>query len=257
MTTNSEKWANDLASWGIPEQILQQAPESPWIHPPAIFAVPAEIAESTSHRVAREAMPSNGTVLDVGCGGGMAAFAIAPPAQTVIGVDHQSEMLTMFANTAEEKGLTHQEFLGDWPDIANQTPIADVVTCHHVVYNVSDIVPFVSQLSNHARRRVVLEMPQEHPLATMREAWKEFWDLDRPTGPTPIDLVHVLQEMGIDAQLELSEGGSPRSVDPNDAVKFMRIRLCLSADRDGDIKDFLDRHPQDKKRKLATIWWDN
>ena len=256
MTTKAEQWAADLSSWGIPENILKQAPESPWIHPPALFAVPTEISESTSHRIAREALPENGSVLDVGCGGGIAAFAIAPPAKSVFGVDHQQEMLDMFANQAEAKGLKHQEIFGDWPAVENNSPVADVVTCHHVVYNVSNIVPFLRALNNHATKRVVIEMPQEHPLSGMRSAWKKFWNLDRPNAPTPSDLVAVLKEMGIVANLELSQGGAPRSVDPRDAVRFMRIRLCLPAERDSEIESFLIKNPQNENRKLATIWWD-
>lgn len=257
MSTSAEAWANNLASWGIPNEILDQAPQSPWIHPPALFTLPSEILETVSHRVARDAMPEGGTVLDIGCGGGIAAFAIAPPASQVLGVDHQQEMLDMFATSANDKGLLHQEFLGDWPQVADQTPIADVVTCHHVVYNVADIVPFLSAMSSHARHRVVIEMPQEHPLATMRSAWKEFWNLDRPTAPTPKELVNVLSDMGISANLELSEGTSPRTMEPDDAVRFMRIRLCLPEERDADIRKFLEQNPQDTNRKLATIWWDN
>jgi SAM-dependent methyltransferase len=250
------KWAQDLESWGIPNEILEQAPQSPWIHPPALFALPDVIADSTSHRIAREAMPNDGSVLDIGCGGGVAAFAVVPPAKSVFGVDHQQEMLNMFARSAESKGLTHQEIFGDWPAVEKQTPQADVVTCHHVVYNVSDIVPFLTALDAHAKNRVVIEMPQEHPLSNMRAAWKEFWNLDRPTAPTPADLVAVLDEMGIKANLELSEGGAPRSMNPYDAIKFMRIRLCLDSSRDSDIEAFIASQPVVETRKLATIWWD-
>jgi len=34
---------------------------------------------------------------EVGCGGGIAAFATVPPVRHVIGVDHQPEMLDMFS----------------------------------------------------------------------------------------------------------------------------------------------------------------
>ena len=80
VTSAADRWRLSLARWAIPEEILANAPESPWIHPPELFGVPEVIEDSPSHERAREAVPANGTVLDVGCGGGVAAFALTPPA---------------------------------------------------------------------------------------------------------------------------------------------------------------------------------
>jgi SAM-dependent methyltransferase len=256
LSNAAQKWAKDLAEWAIPESIISQAPESPWIHPPAMFTLPTEIPDSPSHQRAREAMPAGGSVLDIGCGGGIAAFAIAPPAGTVIGVDHQDEMLKMFAESANAKGLEHQEVLGDWPDVSPQTPIADVVTCHHVAYNVAQIKPFLKALDSHATKRVVIELPQQHPLSTMRDSWKHFWNLDRPANPTPQDLIEVLAEMGITANLELWQGPKLRPLNIEDDVRFLRIRLCLDSSRDPEIRQFLEAQKPMESRALATIWWD-
>lgn len=256
MSNAAQKWAADLSHWAIPENILSQAPVSPWIHPPAMFTLPAEIPDSPSHQLAREAMPSGGSVLDIGCGGGIAAFAIAPPAGTVIGVDHQDEMLKMFAAFANVKGFEHQEVLGDWPDVSTQTPKADVVTCHHVAYNVAQIEPFLKELDSHASKRVVIELPQQHPLSTMRDSWKHFWNIDRPVNPTPQDLIAVLAEMGVTANLELWQGPKLRPLNIEDDVRFLRIRLCLDSSRDADIRQFLEAQEPMPSRALATIWWD-
>ena len=256
MNNAAQKWAKDLAEWAIPESIMAQAPESPWIHPPAMFTLPTEIPDSPSHQRAREAMPAGGSVLDIGCGGGIAAFAIAPPAGTVIGVDHQDEMLKMFSNSAKQKGLNQQVVLGDWPDVSLQTPKADVVTCHHVVYNVAQIEPFLAALDAHATKRVVIELPQQHPLSTMRDSWKHFWDLDRPVNPTPQDLIGVLAKMGIGANLEMWQGPKLRPLNIEDEVRFLRIRLCLDSSRDAEIQKFLEAQQPMQSRALATIWWD-
>lgn len=256
MINAAQKWAADLSQWAIPESIMSQAPESPWIHPPAMFTLPTEIPDSPSHQRAREAMPIGGSVLDIGCGGGIAAFAIAPPAGTLIGVDHQDEMLKMFAESANAKGFEHQEVLGDWPDISPQTPKADVATCHHVAYNVAQIEPFLNALDSHATKRVVIELPRQHPLSSMRKAWKTFWDLDRPVNPTPQDLIEVLKEMGISASLELWQGPKLRPIPIEDEIRFLRIRLCLDDSRDSDLRDFIEAQEPMESRALATIWWD-
>jgi len=256
VNTAAKKWAHDLSAWGIPQEILDQAPESPWIHPPAVFTLPEVIADSPSHQRAREVLPEGGSVLDVGCGGGIATYAIAPPAGTVIGVDHQQEMLDMFAGTAIERGLQHQEIFGDWPAVADQAPVADVVTCHHVVYNVSDIEPFLRSLDAHASKRVVIEMPQNHPLASRRGAWQHFWQIERPVNPTPHDLMDVLAELGISAHLELWDGPNVKALPLEDEVRFLRIRLCLDSSKDQEIREFIAGESAPSHRSLATIWWD-
>lgn len=180
----AQSWASGLAAWKIPDEILAAAPQSPWIHPVALFvAADAPAPDSPSHAKAREALTPGSTLLDVGCGGGRAAFAVAPPAGIVIGVDHQQGMLDAFAAAADRRRLSHHEVLGDWPDVADRTPDADVVVCHHVAYNVADLGAFAATLEAHARRRVVLELPHRHPLAGMAPLWRHFWNLDRPDGP--------------------------------------------------------------------------
>lgn len=42
----AEQWREDLASWAIPQEILDQAAEKPWIHPPALFQIPEIIKDS-------------------------------------------------------------------------------------------------------------------------------------------------------------------------------------------------------------------
>lgn len=249
-------WAENLQKWAIPDEILEQAPESPWIHPPELFVAGETIEQSPSHQRAIEGLPENGAVLDIGCGGGIAAFACASKAKVVIGVDHQTKMLEMFAQRAEKENLQHAEILGDWPEVSPQTPLADVVTCHHVVYNVQDIAPFLLALDAHALKRVVIEMPVSHPLANMSDAWGHFWDLERPEKPGAEDLMNVLKEIGIDASIEYWENANFRKINSELEAKFMRIRLCLPDTRQSEVLDYLKGRPQNHSRKLATIWWD-
>jgi SAM-dependent methyltransferase len=253
------KWADDLASWAIPEQILSQASEPPWSHPVAMFTVDADIPDSLSHRLAREAVPAGGSVLDVGSGGGRASLALVPPAGSIIGVDHQQGMLDAFAEAALRRGVRSQGFLGDWPAVADDVPACDVVVCHHVAYNVADIGPFLAALDAHARARVVIELPMHHPMSNMNVLWKRFWDLDRPTQPTAHDLAAIASAMGFDAHLEVWHDESwGRRVELPDAerVRFARIRLCLSEDRDAEVAAALLEQADAQPREVATLWWD-
>ena len=254
-----EQWRSDLASWAIPDEILSQAPESPWIHPVSMFTVDDEIADSPSHRIAREAVPENGSVLDVGSGGGRASMALVPPATTLVAVDHQQGMLDAFAEAAASRGVQSQLFLGDWPDVAAAVPVCDVVVCHHVAYNVSDIGPFLLALDAHARVRIVLEVPEHHPISNMNPLWKQFWDLDRPTRPTAQDLAEIARSMGFDAHLDLWQDetwGARVTLPDDERVRFARIRLCLTQERDAEVASALIAQADAAPRAVATIWWD-
>ena len=251
-----ETWSNELKAWAIPHDILDRAPESPWIHPVSTFTPSGDLFVDTLSRLrALEALTSDSSVLDIGCGGGRAAFGLTPPATHVIGVDHQQGMLDVFTEQAQQRSVACTTVLGDWPDVSSKTPTADVVVCHHVLYNVQDIEPFVRAMSDHAKRRVVVEMPQLHPLSSLSALWKEFWNIDRPTQPSSNDAVEVIRACGFDARSELfTQELGVRPVTDDD-VRFTRIRLCLTPDRDADIRTFLEQHPV-TSRALATIWWD-
>lgn len=252
----SARWRQALESWAIPDEIVGQAEESPWIHPPTLFDAPAVATASPSHDRARESLGDEASVLDVGCGGGAAALALVPEVRIVIGVDHQAEMLAMFERNATARGLEFRTIEGNWPEVAGAAPTADVVTAHHVVYNVGDIDPFLVGLDVHARHRVVLEMPTSHPLSNLNEAWQFFWGLERPVGPTPDDLMDVLDELGYPASQE-RWSGPPRSfVDVDQVAHFVRIRLCLPSARHDEVREFIARRPEPIERELATIWWD-
>lgn len=255
----ADRWRSDLEMWRIPQHILDQAPESPWIHPVEMFTVESDIADSPSHRIAREAVPPGGSVLDVGCGGGRAGLALVPPAGTVIGVDHQQAMLDSFAEAARARGAVHHEYRGDWPQVADEVPKADVVVCHHVAYNVGDIVPFLEALNAHAKVRVVLEVPVTHPLSGMNPLWSRFWDLERPTVPRAQDLAAILQAMGFDVHCDVwidETWGARVSLSSVDRVRYARARLCLTEDRDAELAAALLQEGDARPREVATIWWD-
>ena len=252
----SEKWRSDLEAWAIPKEIIDQAPESPWIHPPVLFQIPTLIELTPSHQKAFDVLPESGSILDIGCGGGIAAFAMGSKASLVIGVDHQSEMLDMFTENAKERNIDSKVYEGFWPQIESEVEVADVAVAHHVVYNVQDIVPFIAAMNAHARKRVVIEMPQHHPLSNLSEAWKYFWKIDRPENPTPQDFMDVLLELGINGHMQLWDGQLRQERNLNDAVRFTRIRLCLPESREPEVRDFLVNHPTSEIRPLATIWWD-
>jgi SAM-dependent methyltransferase len=250
------RWASALPEWGIPRAILDAAPQSPWIHPVASFTPGDNVHVDVPSRVrALEALPDGGSVLDVGCGGGRAAFGLVPPAGLVVGVDHQQGMLDVLAEQAVRRGVACETILGDWPDAADRTPVCDVVVCHHVFYNVADLRPFVEALTSHARRRVVVEIPQRHPLSSLTPLWRHFWNLERPEAPTHHDALEAVRETGVDAHMDEFVEPLPTGEISDAQVENTRIRLCLTPDRDDDVRAAIAAHPV-TERRLATVWWD-
>lgn len=250
-------WSEQLAAWAIPSEILAQAPTSPWIHPVELFLVDSTLPVPTNRatELALAALPAGGSVLDVGCGGGRGAMALAHRAGLVIGVDHQEEMLKKFAEVADQRNVAHQEIFGDWPANSAQVPVADVAIAHHVIYNVSDLETFAVAMNSHAKNRVVLEAPTRHPLANLSDLWRHFWGLERPNGPTAQDALAVFREVGYDAKIEYFSDAPRQSVSLDKQVEFTRIRLCLPESKDAEIRDILaDRVEQ--PRELAAIWWE-
>jgi len=254
-----DQWRDDLASWALPQEILDQAPESPWSHPVAMFTVGEEIEDSISHRIAREALPPEGSVLDVGSGGGRASLALVPPASMLVAVDHQQEMLDAFAAAAVARGVRSHQYLGDWPDVADAVPECDVVVCHHVAYNVADIGPFLAALDAHGLRRVVLEVPMHHPLSNTNPLWKKFWGLERPVVPTAHDLAAICVALGFDVHTEIWQDvtwGRRVFLGEAERARFTRTRLCLPVERDADVVEALRELGDAPTREMATIWWD-
>lgn len=253
----AERWAAELAAWRIPDEILAAAPESPFGFPVHLFRVdPAAPSQETPSRSsALAALPAGGSVLDVGCGGGAASLALVPPAGFVCGVDSSAEMLAEFAAGADRRSVKHQEVRALWPDEPGSAPVADVVVCHHLFYNIPDLPALALALTSHARRRVVVELTARHPLTETAPLWWRFHRLRRPEGPTAALAGEVLAEAGLDVHTE-SFQGPPRQLEPAAMVEFTRRRLCLPASFDEQIAEALaDVDPQ-APRDLVAFWWD-
>lgn len=264
-------WAEALAGWGIPEEILAGAPEDPWRYPPDLFRRRADVAAasepSRSARRALEALPEGGTVLDVGVGGGAASLPLAGRASLIVGVDQSEGMLEQFREAGAAAGVATREVSGAWPDVADLVGTVDVTVCNHVLYNVADLGPFVRALDDRTRRRVVIEITATHPLAWMNDLWMRFHGLERPSGPTADDAVAALAELGVAVHRE-DDLRPPRSSGferRENALALVRRRLCLPAERDEEIAEALgERLIQDDgawsagpaEQTVVTLWWD-
>jgi SAM-dependent methyltransferase len=250
------RWREQLEDWAIPEEILAAAPESPWGCPVGLFRSRARRAGSRpatpSNREAARFLPAGGTVLDVGAGGGAASLPLAGVAGRLVAVDESPAMVAAFLAAAEAAGVAAEGVEGRWPEVAGRVAPADVVVCHHVLYNVADLAPFADALTGHARRRVVAELTDRHPLVGLGPLWRRFHGLERPTGPGADDAVAALEALGLRVARQDWESQDRFGFDDLDElVAFTRRRLCLPADRDPEVAAAL---LDEGTRQVDGVW---
>jgi len=270
LTELAGRWRADLAAWAIPEHITAAVGESPWVLPRQVFARRADRLASDpggpSYEREWAALDPAGSILDVGCGAGAACLPLLGRASSLTAVDCDQGMLELLARRSTARGAKTCQVLGSWPDVAAAVPPADLVTCHHVVYNVPEIVPFLAELTAHARRCVVVEATAEHPLILLNPLWLKFHGLQRPVSPRAADLLEILTAMGLRPQFRSwTRPGGADYASFGELVDVTRRRLCLPAERADDVGTALiaagvdPEHPADlgsSGRELITIWWE-
>jgi SAM-dependent methyltransferase len=271
-----QRWQSDLQAWAIPEHITSAVRESPWVLPPDVFArradrMRAEPAGPSFERAWR-ALEPKGSVLDVGSGAGAACLPLLPRATSLSAVDSSAGMLAQLAERAAAAGVAARTVTGRWPDTAPAAGPADVVTCHHVLYNVPDLEPFVTALTRSARRLVVAEVTAQHPLTPLNPLWLRFHGLRRPDSPRATDLIAILEAMGLAPGHEQWRGEHGRDyASLGELADVTRRRLCLPPERSAEVAQALAEAGADPDhraspggiaglpspgRDLVTLWWD-
>jgi SAM-dependent methyltransferase len=264
-----ERWRADLAVWAIPEHITAAVAESPWVLPRQVFARRADRVSATpsgpSYQRAWAALDPPGSVLDVGSGAGAASLPLLPRATSLTAVDTDPEMLEKLSERSSAAGIAARTMVGRWPEAALDAGPADVVTCHHVLYNVPDVRPFVTALTASARRTVVAEITTQHPLVSLNELWLRFHGLRRPVAPTAADLIEILEAMRLRPGHETwRRPGGRDYASFDEMVDVTRRRLCLPPERAAEVAAALaasGTDPEDPDdlgssgRDVVTIWW--
>lgn len=268
MNGAAERWGEALRSWAIPQEILDAAPESPWGFPVECFRVVDTEVLSPTHRAIAEVLPDQGSLIDVGCGGGGASLPLAANLAELVAVDEDAGMLEDLRRAAAvaNPDLRVVAVRGTWPC---RVPVGsvDVAVCANVLYNVADVTPFLAALEAICTRRVVLEITAAHPVAWMNDLWMRFHGLSRPEAPTATDAIAVIEGSGavVHTMEHPHVHASGGFADRRDAIAFIRRRLCLPASEDERIADALgDRLARDShgwqvgpaQQESVTLWWE-
>ena len=167
------------------------------------------------------------SVLDVGSGPGRFSLIIAPRATRVTAVDPSKRMLQILRQRARDKEITNiRTVTGMWQDV--EVEPADVVLCSHVVTLVADAAPFLAKLHGAARQNVLLYVGAYSVDAVLDPFWRHFHDVPRKPGPSYVDAVKVIEELGIRPAVEVVEvRARSRHESLADAVETYRDTLVL------------------------------
>ena len=177
----------------------------------------------------RRAVTPASSLLDVGAGHGRFSLALAGRARSVVAVDPSRRMLAILRRSAREAGLGNvRTVLGRWPELGHGVEAADVALCAHVLPLIPDARPFLAALDAVTRRRVFVYMGTFAPDSVVEPLWRHFHGSPRKPPPTYLDAVAVLEELGIQPEVEIVEAPvRARHADLDAAVRSYLDTLAL------------------------------
>jgi len=175
----------------------------------------------------RHAAVPEGTAIDVGAGTGRFALALAPGVRRVTAVDPSAGMLAILRRDADQVGVTNVATVqGTWEEAA--TEVADVVFSAFVLTLVADARRFVGKLDAAARDHVLLYLGAYCGDAVLDPLWRHFHGAPRAPGPSYLDALAVLRELGIAPRVKVVEiVNRRRFATIDEAVEHYRDALLL------------------------------
>jgi SAM-dependent methyltransferase len=176
-----------------------------------------------------EAVTADSTVIDAGAGTGRHTLALAPLVRRVVAVDPSAAMLALLAEDVEAQGLGNVEIVqAEWLSAAVDP--AGIVLCSHVLYPIGDVMPFIRKLEASATDRVFVYLRTD-PLPTDLGLWTEFYGAPLQRQPVHMDLINLLAQNGIFADVEVVEHRFTWTfADIDEAQEHVRNSLILPED---------------------------
>jgi SAM-dependent methyltransferase len=182
-------------------------------------------------------------LLDVGAGAGRYAIPAAARARDVVAVEPSAGMAKALIEEAEKRKVQNIRVLeSDW--LAADVAPADIVFCAHVLYFTPEAAAFVRKLDAHTLRECMIVIRIDQAGAGLGPLYEEITGERQAPEPSFIDLYNLLYEMGIVANVVVTEGTNSMnrfesldqaeatvtaSLAPPDEVSRAKIRPFLEA----------------------------
>ena len=178
-------------------------------------------------RLLRVAEPSS-TAIDVGAGTGRFAIPLAAQLRHVTAVDPSAAMLERLTRGAQERGVGNMTTIrSTWAEA--DAEVADIAFSSFVLTLVPDAVPFVRKLEARARRHVFLYLGAYSGDAVLDPLWRHFHGTPRAPGPTYLDALALLRDLGIEPEVKVVElPNRKRFATVEEAVDHYRDGLLLT-----------------------------
>ena len=152
----------------------------------------------------RRVTDASSTAIDVGAGAGRFSLALAAGVERVTAVDPSEAMLAILRREAGDLGVTNVDtVVGTWEEA--DTAVADVVFSAFVLTLVPDAPRFLSKLDSAARHHVLLYLGAYSADAVLDPIWRHFHGAPRVPGPSYLDALAVLRELGIEPEVRVVE----------------------------------------------------
>jgi 2-polyprenyl-3-methyl-5-hydroxy-6-metoxy-1,4-benzoquinol methylase len=141
-----------------------------------------------------DGLPPGSAVLDVGCGQGTIAIALARRGFRVVGVDPSEELLARAREGVQ--GLDASFVVGTVDSLADVAPDrADVVCCHGVVMYLPELRPAVAALVDRARPGGIVSLLTRNQAGiAFRAGMMRRWD----DVPASLDAAHYTNRVGVE-----------------------------------------------------------
>lgn len=269
MSEAAGRWREQLESWALPEDLLATAEDDPYGWPQALWkrrsegaaAVDTPTTEAVTHLLGER-----GTLLDVGAGRGRASLRFVASGHRLVAVEPDPGMAAGLAEDAAGGGAAVEIIQARWPEAAPLVGDVDVALSAHVVYDVPEIGPFVGSLHLVARRGVVIELSESHPWSDLGPLYRSVHGIDRPTGPTYLDLAAVVAEtVGVTPAVEVwTRPGQLWFESWDEICDFYGRRLVVPRDERPGLRSLLAERVIEvdgrlvvggDERRLVTVWW--
>jgi SAM-dependent methyltransferase len=164
----------------------------------------ADAATDPFLRRLRRVTDASSSALDVGAGTGRFALALAPVVRHVTAVDPSAAMLALLRREAERLDVGNLTTIhATWEDA--DAPAVDVAFSAFVLTLVAEAAPFLAKLDAAARDRVLLYLGAYSGDALVDPLWRHFHDVPRAPGPSYLDALAVLRELGIEPSVKVVE----------------------------------------------------